>query len=555
MAVDQPDPVSLSIKTVPADQDVVAARIARQLEKHLRATGVETELVTVRYDELMHDVLLDHNFEIFIGRFPEYHDPDFLRPVLHSRFSNESGWQNPFDFTDLDIDELLIDQRGQRGPQRQETVTRLQNQIARTQPFTVIAIPNEIRAVRTDRFDGYGHFPVRNPVAFAALTAVDADVEQLRLGTTDSTVTENLNPISVRQYRQDTVLELLYDSLARRFDGAVRPWLARDWNVVETTAGSIVTVELRDNLKWHDGSQLTVEDVAFTYRFLQDTSRGENETPVPALRFRDRSSLVQSVTVADSRTVRLFAAETSPQVAKRMLTVPILPESEWGERTGSGDLSGVSASTPLTEALVWENGSPVGNGLFEFDSRTEGDSIRLTRFDQHALHREQSALREQFGGGVPFRNLRLEVTPSDETTVALLAAGELDATLSKIHPSVVPDIEAESGVELRVDTTSSFYMIGYNTHQSPLGNPRFRRIVARLLDKEFVVDELLEGYGTPAASPLAGTDWLPVELEWDGTDPEVPFFGDNGEIEAQFAREAFKNAGFRYGAEDQLLQR
>lgn len=116
MAVDQPDPVSLSIKTVPADQDVVAARIARQLEKHLKATGVETELVTVRYDELMHDVLLNHNFDIFIGRFPEYHDPDFLRPVLHSRFSNESGWQNPFDFTDLDIDELLIDQRGQRSP-------------------------------------------------------------------------------------------------------------------------------------------------------------------------------------------------------------------------------------------------------------------------------------------------------------------------------------------------------------------------------------------------------------------------------------------------------
>ena len=553
MATDEPDHVSLSIKTVPADEDRIAAQIARTLEEHFEQIGVAVDLINIREDELRHEVLLDHDFDIFVAQFPDFDDPDFLRPVLHSRFTNELGWQNPFDFTYLEADDLLLEQRSQHGDKRHETVGDLQRLVVREQPFTVVAIPDEIRCVRADRFRGWDQLPIYDPLIFLIIESTE-DSEQLRLGSTEGAITESLNPIAVRYHSRNTIIELLYDSLGRRYDGAIRPWIAEDWDVTETDEGTIITVDLRPDLYWHDGSELTAEDVAFTYQFLGDTTLGNRETPVPAPRYRDRSSLVEATTVVDNRTVRLSLEETSQEVARRVLTIPLLPESEWGGRTGPGDLAGVSASTYLTEALVWENETPIGSGPFRFESKSITDSLQLRRFDDHVVYRDGSTLPDTFETP-SIEEIEIEIVPGDDTMVELLAAGELDATVSELHPTVVPAIEDAADLELRISSTQSFYMVGYNTRRAPLGNPRFRQIAGRLLDKDAIVEELLDGYGTAAASPLTGTDWLPEDLEWDGVDPELQFFGANNELDEETARESLRDAGFRYGEDGELLQR
>lgn len=552
MATDEPDRVSLSIKTVPADEDRIAAQIARTLEEHFEQIGVEVDLINIREDELRQEVLLDHDFDIFVARFPNFDDPDFLRPVLHSRFSNELGWQNPFDFTYLQADDLLLEQRGQEGDERRDTVADLQRLIVREQPFAVVAIPEEIRCVRPDRFEDWGQ-SIHNPLNFLTIESVE-NTEQLRLGSTEGAITESLNPIAIRYHRRDTIIGLLYDSLGRSYEGAIRPWLAEEWNVAESDDGTIIRVELRPDLYWHDGSDLTPDDVAFTYRFLGDTTLGERETPVPAPRYRDLSSLVETATVVGDRSVRLSLRETSKEVAKRVLTVPLLPESEWGHRTGPGDLAGVSASTYLTEALVWENETPVGSGPFRFDSKSVGDDLQLRRFDDHVVYREHSTIPDEFRES-SIEEIDIRIVPGDDTMIELLASGELDATISDMHPTVVPAIEDAADLELRIDSTQSFYTVGYNTRRAPLGNPRFRQIAGRLLDKDAIVDELLDGYGTAAASPLTGTDWLPEDLEWDEVDPELRFFGENNELDETMARESLQDAGFRYGEDGELLQR
>lgn len=554
MATDEPERVSLSIKTMPADEDNVAANIARTLEKHLEMIGVGVDLVNIRENELRQEVLLDHDFDIFVGRFPDFDDPDFLRPVLHSSFSNELGWQNPFDFTYLEADDLLAEQRKTQGDERYEAVSNLQHLIAREQPFTVVAIPDEIRCVRTEGFRNWERFPIHNPLSFAAIE-MSEDADQLRVGSTEGSITESLNPISARYHDRMTVIGLLYDSLGRSYDGSIQPWLAEDWDITEESGRTNIRLDLWPDIRWHDGSQITAEDVVFTFQFLSDTTLGNRETPVPAPRFRDRSSLVETATAVDDRTARLVLLETSQNVAERVLTAPLLPESEWGDLTGPGDLAGVSASTYLTQALVWDNDSPVGSGVFQFESKSASDNLRFRRFDDHILHRDDSPLREQFGSGVPVSELDIEIVPSDDSMVELLNAGDLDASISDLNPGVVPAIQDSDALDLRIESTQSFYVIGYNTRRAPLGNPRFRQIVAQLLDKEFLAEELLDGYGAPAASPLAGTEWLPEALEWGNQDPELPFLGSGGELNEELAREQFRTAGFRYGEEGELLQR
>ena len=88
--------------------------------------------------------------------------------------------------------------------------------------------------------------------------------------------------------------------------------------------------------------------------------------------------------------------------------------------------------------------------------------------------------------------------------------------------------------------------MGFNVRSAPLSNTRFRRAVARLLDKGHLVREILENYGTPATSPLLPYGAMSPVLAWEGEDAELPFPGRDGELDVSRAREPFVEAGYRY---------
>jgi len=44
--------------------------------------------------EMLKAVLIDHDFDIYVGLHPADYDPDFLYETLHSTYANEAGWQN-----------------------------------------------------------------------------------------------------------------------------------------------------------------------------------------------------------------------------------------------------------------------------------------------------------------------------------------------------------------------------------------------------------------------------------------------------------------------------
>ena len=561
---DTPEQVSLTIKAPPADDDVHATRIARFLAVQLKAVGIDASVVPLAREEMWRHVLLNHNFDLYVGQFPEAHDPDFLRPLLHSRFDAEPGWQNPFGYANLSVDDLLDAQRIQTGTTRRKTVTSIQNAIAREQPFSVVAFPYEVRAVRRDRVGNWGVDGLHESLGYLSLrqlndqvgtpqTGTPRAVSPLRVTTTDPRITENLNPLAVEFRGSGVTTDLLYDRLARYVDGQFRPWLATDWHWRSTGSSAVADVSLREGLAWHDGEPLTADDVVFTYEFLGDTSLGSLETPVPAPRFRGRSSLVDSVEVLGKRRVR-FRFAASPAVATRALTVPVLPEHVWADLTGQAKVAGIDMNTPATEALIWNNGSPVGSGRLQFRSATYRESVTLEPFGDHFLaDTTVDNVPGRYAGQLGYDRLRFVVVPSSDAAVELLGDGEVDATGSPIDPSLVPVIGRDTALELHTTTSRSFYHVGYNLRRSPLRNPRFRRAVARLLDKPYLVDEVFDGYAAPAVSPLAETPWLASGLRWEGRDPELPFPGDHGELDVPSARDAFTEAGYRYTAEERLV--
>ncbi|USZ69363.1 ABC transporter substrate-binding protein [Halorussus salilacus] len=538
--------VSLEVKTVPADIDSQAAHIARIVTERLTEVGIDASVTPMDEQELLRDVLINKEFDIYVAQHPGYDDPDFLRSLLHSKYIEEPGWQNPFGYSDLDVDELLDVQRRRHGSERHETLAELQETVAQQQPFTVVAFPDDVWGARTDRFEGWNQYGLGRPLGYLALDPVSDDAERVDLLVTDDRLTKNLNPLATEFRNRGTFTGLLYDPLARRYDESLRPWLAEDWEWTHDASDDrpVASVTLREDVTWHDGESLTASDVVFTYRFLADTSLGSDDGPVPAPMFRSRVSLVDNIEQVDSRTVEIAFVPSDPSVAERAFTVPILPERIWESKSSDADVAGIDLGDRTTEAVVWDNPEPVGSGPLQFEEKDAAEQVVFSRFDDHFLHDDSDDERPRFEVG--FEELVLQVAPSEPSAVELLETEEADAMASPVSPSIVPRLARSSDINLVVETSRSFYHLGFNVQRPPLGNPRFRRNVARLLDKEHVASEVFDGYAIPAASPLAVTDWEASDLSWDGEDPVLPFFGSDGELDVEAAREAFRQAGYRY---------
>jgi peptide/nickel transport system substrate-binding protein len=565
-------PLTLSLATVPADADPISIRIARYLSLRLKRVGIETTIVPMSREELAREVLLNQNFDLYVGQFPAHDTADFLRLLLHSRFASEPGWGNPFGYANADVDRLLEGQTRQRDSDREGTLRQVQWRVVGDQPFSVVAAPEEIRVARRVGNIDWGDDDRHTIQSYLALeqrsvtgshgsgrvvpqtsngtdASRDEQTDALEVVVTDARITENLNPVAVPYRTGGPVIDLLYDSLARRIDGEVTPWLAREWDWDRTEAGLVADVRLREGLTWHDGESLTADDVDFTFRFLEDTALGELDERVPAHRYRARGSLVEDVTALTSRRVRLRFATDVPAVAAQALTVPVVPGHVWKHRTRTSTLTQIAGGDLTTEALTTPNTNPVGSGPLRFESVAEDEHLTLAPFEGHFLCREEvPASLERFRGCFDLDRLTLRVVPSTGAALSLLKQGEADLTGSPLDPRTVDEGARVDDLVVESRQSNELYHVGYNLRKEPLDDPAFRRALAQLVDKKYLVSDVFEGNATPAASPLAADESLAPSLTWEDGDPAVPFVGrtGTGELDVQRARDAFTRAGYEY---------
>jgi peptide/nickel transport system substrate-binding protein len=530
--------LSLSVATVPASRDAYAVRIANHLRENLEQAGIDVSVPLMEPDVLLRETLVNQEFDLVVWRYPGRGDPDELRTLLHSSYGEEAGWQNPFGFSDVTLDDALDRQRRLDGRERVEAVRGIQNRIVEYQPFTVVGFADHIAAARTERFDGWTNDGVTDATDYLRAERT-GDERTLRPAIRDRRPTQNRNPIAVEFRDEASVLDLLYEPLVRRVDEEAVPWLAR---TVEFD-GSTARLGLRETA-WHDGTPLTADDVVFTYEFLQDTSLGELDTPVPTPWRRGAVSLVDRASAGDGELGIEFATDR-PAVARRALEVPILPEHVWTEYTGAADLAGIDIVGGTTEALVRANEEPVGSGPLRFVGATGERSLVLEAFESHFLARgDDEGIPDPYAGPPAFDRAEFDVAPSKDAAVEVLQQGDGDVTADGLQADMVTQVSRSEAMSLLVSRADPFYFVGYNCRRSPLSNQRFRRVVARHLDRAFLVSAAFEGYADAAEAPLKHR-WTPDDLAWDGA-ATLPFLGEEGDLDVEAARNAFREAGYQY---------
>lgn len=539
--------------TLPEDENIFALRVARHLAQNMETAGIQVNVVPTRHATFLREVLINRDYDLYVWRLPEQSDPDFLRPLLHSRFAEEPGWQNPFGYSNTIVDDLL-DAQVQYGENRGGELVEIQELLAQEWPFIPIGFEEEQRLVRSDRITPDTGVPFSSPLWVYRLDPEDSTVQ---LGTNDWRLSQNLNPIAVEYRGQAGITDLLYGSPIEVFDGDYIPWLASTWEWVSPRNARLPTLEfqLREGLTWEDGEPIDGEDVIFTYDFLSDTSMQDEDPQVPAPVYRRLMTLLDSAEAVDDRQIRLQFKETARSIARDFLTIPILPQHIWEELTEFTEVAGITVSEVTTDALVEDNLDPVGSGPYRVTNVETDSRLTLERIDDHPFVAPDGPGHPLPDVGVPeVEEIEIDIRLSVSSIVESIREGGLDGSLCGIGRSLAADGSETDGVEVYTQETSRLFHVGFNTRSGSLSHSGFRGAVERLIDRHYLEDIVFQNGIELTHSPLYDESYVPEDLTWS-TASGRRFAGEpgSGEVDPERARNIFRDAGFSYSGDGELL--
>jgi peptide/nickel transport system substrate-binding protein len=269
----------------------------------------------------------------------------------------------------------------------------------------------------------------------------------------------------------------IFDNLlARDATGKIVPQIATAWRFVDDTH---VEFDIRPDVKFQDGTPLSAEDVVFSVRRITK----------PAFKSPQLSQFDQ---IADAEAlgrakVRLTMKTPYPVLLAQLVKLSIVPKA-YVERVGDQEF----------------NLKPLGSGPYKLRAWQRGVAVTLDANDSY------------WRGKPPFRTAVFRAVPDVSTRVADLKTGRAD--LIRLVP---PDeaIALKSNARLAVLTvpTERVGNLFINAQAGPTADVRVRRAIAHAIDKQGLVDALLQGFGKPVnsigAEPIFG--YLPDIAGYD----------------------------------------
>jgi peptide/nickel transport system substrate-binding protein len=222
---------------------------------------------------------------------------------------------------------------------------------------------------------------------------------------------------------------------------------------------------LRQGVHFHDGRELTADDVVYTYRFMLDP------TFVSAKKGGYRE--LASVTALDRYTVQFTLKAPFASFPINLNVLPIIPK-------GSGP--------ELRD-------HPVGAGPYQFVRYDVDDKVELKAF------------RDYYGGAPKNDGLIFKIIPDDVMRGLELKKGTVDIVLN----DVAPDIEFQLRKDPRLRTVESpgvdYQYIGVNLTDPLLKDVRVRQALAYAIDRQAIVDYLRRGLASVSTGILPPLSW------------------------------------------------
>jgi len=298
-----------------------------------------------------------------------------------------------------------------------------------------------------------------------------------------------LDPAAYSDRPTETVIRNMFDGLVTRTtDNEVVLELAESYEWLDDKT---IEFKLKKGVKFHNGEDLTADDVVFTFERIMTQDIGAKR--------RGFVKQVESVEKVDDYTVRFNLKSPWPVFLQMLVHNQIVPKDY------------------LTEVGDEEFAKhPVGAGPFKFVEGKLDEQIVLERFDGYYggaddLPPVGQALLDR----VIFR-----IIPETSTRVASLLAGEVDI-IQSVPAYMVPQLLGNPNVVVKTCAGTRPKFMDLNVTRPPFDDVRVRQALNYAVDAETILAKVAGGYGMILPGPLSPANlYADPDLKPYGYDPE-----------------------------------
>lgn len=265
----------------------------------------------------------------------------------------------------------------------------------------------------------------------------------------------------------------IYSSfMSRNNQAQLTPGLAREFSV--SSDGLQVRFKVRKDVKFQDGSPMTMKDITWTIQRAQ----AARLLPLAA------QNLSHFETPDDETLILYYSKPNPPAFFDGMVTgvsgLAILPQGYW-ERVGQDEF----------------NRRPLGTGPYRVVELKQSESMKLEAFAGF------------FAGAPQVKDITLRIIPEDTTRLAALRTGEVDI-VEALSPLQIRDVETAPGLRVKKHANGKEITLYWNTGAefvpgtsipSPFRDVRVRRAFYHAIDRNAIIKNITKGIGLPVKGP------------------------------------------------------
>ncbi|KRE19569.1 peptide-binding protein [Bacillus sp. Root920] len=295
--------------------------------------------------------------------------------------------------------------------------------------------------------------------------------------------------------------ERIYSFLLQT-DGKLNPQLSLAEDIKESDDGKQFDVTIKKGVKFHDGEELTADDVVFTYSIpINKDYNGERGSGFEVL---------ESVKKTGDYSIEFKLNKKDPYFYNVTLgSYGILPKHILGD-------------VPIKDLgeNEFNRKKPIGSGPFKFAEWKEGDYVKLEAFDD-------------YWDGRPYLDtVTIKTIPDQNAAIAQLSAGDID--FFAVPGSELQTAEKVSNIKIESDLGLNYSYIGWNQKNELFKSKKVRQALTHAIDRQTIVDQVLDGDGKVANIPESPLSWNYPK------DENVPVF----EFDQEKAKKLLKEEGW-----------
>ena len=283
--------------------------------------------------------------------------------------------------------------------------------------------------------------------------STDAVANEITVGIAQD-LDDSLDPhLAVAAGTKEVMFNVFEGLMKPTSTGDLTPAVAESYTVSEDRL--TYTFTLREGVKFHNGDEVTAEDVVYSISRCADTTDG---TPLV-----EAFSVIQSVEAVDARTVAITISEPSNEFISYMTTA-ILPADYDQQDT-----------------------APVGTGPFKFVSRAAQDNIVLEKFDEY------------WGTPAYLDKVTFKIMENADSLVMSLQSGAIDLC-SHLTSTQVAQLGGDFYVaEGTMNLVQALYL---NNAVAPFDDVRVRQALCYAVNVDEIIDLVVDGNGVRVGSSM-----------------------------------------------------